>query len=105
MTEFVKTINKYVILLIVSSLFGVPWLYLRLLIFKDINPDAIESYIPTIVDYFIRLVTVVLLIIDFKKHNLKNVVVTCVGALFFPLLGIVILAIMLLEKAGKKANA
>jgi len=105
MTEFVKTINKYVILLIVSSLFGVPWLYFRLLIFEDFRSDSIVSYIPTILDYSIRLVTIVLLIIDFKRYNLKNVVLSCIGALFFPLLGIVVFVIILLGQEKNKASA
>jgi hypothetical protein len=105
MREFIKTINKYAILLIVSSLFGMPWFYLRYLIFDDYRPDSIINFIPTFVDYLIRLIVIVLLIIDFKKNNLKNIVVTTIATLFFPLLGIVMFSILLIEKRRDKANA
>ena len=105
MREFIKTINKYAILLIVSSLFGMPWFYLRYLFFKNYVPDSFVDSIPTIVDYLIRLIVIVLLIIDFKKTNLKNIILTCIAALFFPLLGIVIFSILWIENERNKANA
>jgi hypothetical protein len=97
MNEFIKVINKYVILLIVISLFGMPWFYIRHILFENNIADTIINYIPAFVEYLIRLIVIVLLIIDFRKYNLKNVVISCIGALFFPLLGIVIFALMLLE--------
>ena len=105
MTKFIKTINKYVILLIISSIFGMPWLYFRFLVFENLVPESIVNSIPTIVDYLIRIVVIVLLIIDFKKYNLRNVVLTCIAALFFPLLGIVIFSILMLTDERNKANA
>jgi len=109
MREFIKTINKYAILLIVSSLFGMPWLYLRFQLFNEYNPESFINYIPTFVDYLIRLIVIVLLIIDFKRNNLKNIIVTTIAALFFPLLGIVMFSILLIEKGREqvkdKANA
>lgn len=105
MTKFIKTINKYVILLIISSLFGMPWLYFRFLVFEKLVPESIVNSIPTIIDYLIRIVVIVLLIIDFKKYNLRNVVLTCIAALFFPLLGIVIFSILMLTDERNKANA
>ena len=96
MNELVKALNKYVILLIVSSLFGMPWFYIRFLVFKDYGPDSIVNSIPTCADYLIRVIVVILLIIDFKKYKLRNIVISCLAALFFPLLGIVIFGILLL---------
>ena len=104
MNEFIKKINKYVILLIISSLFGMPWLYARYLIFEYSGPDSIIESIPTIIDYLIKLTVIVLLIIDFKKEQLKNIVLTCIAAFLYPLLGIVIFAIMLIDKE-RKASA
>jgi hypothetical protein len=104
MNEFIKTLNKYVILLIVTSLFGMPWIYIRYIFFKDFSPDSIVNSIPTYVDYLIRLIIIVLLILDFKKYKLKNVVISCIGALFFPLLGIVTFGILLLGNERIKAN-
>ena len=98
MNEFIKIINKYVILLIVVSLFGMPWFHIRIWLYDLYPPDSFVDSIPTIVDYIIRITVIILLIIDFKKYNLKNVVISCVSALFFPLLGIVLFAIMYLEK-------
>lgn len=105
MREFIRTINKYVILLIISSLFGMPWVYLRYLLFPDYRPDSIINSIPIYIDYLIRLIVIILLIIDFKKNDLKNVVLTCIAALFFPLLGIVVFSIILIESERKKTNA
>jgi hypothetical protein len=105
MKDFIKTINKYVILMIVSSLFGMPWFYFRHLIFEYNGPDSIIESIPTFIDYAIRLTVIILLIIDFKKENLKNVVLTCIATLFFPLLGIVIFSILLIESNRQKASA
>jgi asparagine N-glycosylation enzyme membrane subunit Stt3 len=103
MNEFIKTINKYVILLIVVSLFGKPWFQIRIWLYDLYPPGSFVDSIPSIVDYLIRITVIILLIIDFKEYKLKNVVISCISALFFPLLGIVILAIMYLEK--EKANA
>jgi hypothetical protein len=98
MTELTKKLTKYIILLIISSLFGIPWIYLRYFVFKYNAPDSISESIPTIIDYLIKLTVVVLLIIDFRKEKLKNIVLTCIAAFVFPLLGIVIYAIMLIDK-------
>ena len=105
MNEFIKTINKYVILLIVVSLFGMPWHYIRYWLFENYSPDSIVSSLPGYVDYLVRIIVIVLLVIDFRKYNLKNVVISCIGALFFPLLGIIIFAIMFLADERNKANA
>lgn len=105
MKDFIKKINKYVILMIVSSLFGMPWFYFRRLIFEYNGPDSIIESIPTFIDYAIRLTVIILLIIDFKKENLKNVVLTCIATLFFPLLGIVIFSLLLIESNRQKASA
>lgn len=104
MNDFIKKINKYVILLIISSLFGMPWLYVRYFIFDYSGPDSIIESIPTIIDYLIRLTVIVLLIIDFKKEQLKNIILTCIAAFFYPLLGIVFFSIMLIDKE-RKASA
>jgi len=102
MSEFIKKINKYIILLIISSLFGMPWFYIRFFIFEYSGPNAIIESIPTIIDYLIKLTVIVLLIIDFKKEQLKNIILTCIAAFLYPLLGIVIFAIMLIDKEIKK---
>lgn len=105
MNEFTKAINKYVILLIVISLFGMPWFYIRFWLFENYLPGSIVDSIPTFAEYLIRLIVTILLILDFKRHHLKNVVISCISALFFPLLGIVIFAIMFIGNERKKVKA
>lgn len=104
MKKLIKAINKYIILLIIYSLFGMPWFYIRYLFFNDLGLDSIINAIPSYMDYLIRLIVVILLIIDFKKYELKNVVISCIAALFFPLLGIVSFGILLLGKEKEKMD-
>ena len=109
MNNFPKTINKYIIILIGYSLLGMPWMYIRYLFIRSCNPSYelmtnIES-IPTYIDYLIRIIVVALLIFDFKKYQLKNAILSCIAALFFPLLGIVVFAIMFLLDEKNKTCA
>jgi len=111
MNKFIKTLSKYVVLFIIQSLFGMPWFYIRWLLIKNFNYDydrvrVIDS-IPSYADYLIIIISIILLIIDFKKYNLKGVVFACIGALFAPLLGVMIFAILLLleeKKLVKQTN-
>lgn len=96
MKEFSTTINKYVILQIVLAFFGKPWFYLGCHFSNNMNSALILNTIPDLADYIIRIITVILLIIDFNKFKLKNVLLSCIAALFFPLLGIVSFTILLL---------
>lgn len=104
MNEIVKSLNKYIILLIISSFFGTLWIYGSFLIFKNIGSDSIINYLPTCIDYFIRLIIIILLIIDFKKYDLQKVAISCSAALFSPLLGIVTFGLLLLSNEKKKVN-
>ena len=104
MTKIVKILNKYIILLIISSVLGLPWFYIRLAFFINYESNSAIDLIPRYVDYLIRLIVIILLIIDFKKYQLKYILVTCIAALFFPLLGVVTFAIILLEREKNKAN-
>ena len=107
MTDLMRMLNKYIILLIVSYLFGMPWFYVRRLLFDFNNYETytLLNSIPHYVNYLIRLIIIVLLIIDFRSEKLNYIVLTCIATLFYPLLGIVIFSILLLEKWTKKANA
>ncbi len=106
MSDILKILNKYIILLIVSSLFGMPWFYVQNLLFDISNHEtyALVSSIPNYVNYLIRLIIIGLLIFDFRKEGLKYIVLTCIATLFYPMLGLVILSLLLIEK-GKKASA
>lgn len=108
MKELIRTLNKYIILLIIYSSFGMPWFYIKHFILAN-YPNIMDGNflfyenIPTIVDYFIRITILILIIIDFRKENLKNVILTSIATFFFPLLGVVIFSILLLEKHKIKA--
>lgn len=104
MNEFIKKLNKYIVLLIISSLFGMPWAYFRFLIFEYSGPDSIIESIPIIIEYLIKIAVVVLLIIDFKKDKLKNVGLTCIAAFLFPLLGIVTYGLLLIDKERRPVH-
>lgn len=103
MNDFVKTINKYVILLIIDAFFGIAWFYIRYWLFDISSTVPLLDSIPTIIDYVIRIIIITMLVSDFKKYNLKNALISCLGALFFPLLGVVIFSIMYILK--EKASA
>jgi hypothetical protein len=98
MNGIIKPLNKYIFLLIVMALFGMPWFYIRFMFFKEFVSYNFLTSLPTYVDFLIQLTVIVLLIIDFKKYKLKNVLIACIAALFFSLLGVVIFGILLLEK-------
>ena len=105
MTSLLKVLNKYIILMIISSLFGMPWLYVRFLLFDMSNNEtyALTSNISNLANYLIRLIILILLIIDFRKMNLKYILLSCIATLVYPLLGVVILSLLILEK--EKASA
>jgi|GEM_PF-1133731 len=110
MKELIRTLNKYVILLIVSSLFGMPWFYIKNLIYSN-YPNIMRlsysysffDYIPTIAEFLIKIAITILIIIDCKKEKLNNVILISIATFCFPLLGIVIFSILLLEKQKIKA--
>lgn len=106
MNKLMKVLNKYLIALIVMSLFGMSWIYVRHLMFDMTNHetfnliDSITGY----VNYLTRLIVIVLLIIDFRKEKLKHVVLACLAALFYPLLGVVVFALLMLEKEKERVR-
>jgi len=108
MNKFIKALSKYVVLFIIHSLFGMPWFYVRFLLIKKYNYeyDTVRAidYIPSYANYLIIVISIILLIIDFKKYNLKGVVFACIAALFFPLLGVTIFAILLLLEEKKSCE-
>jgi len=102
--KFIQTLNKYVVLFIVSGLFGMPWIYLRNFIIETVGYHDFIEYFPTIIDYLIRLIIIVLLVVDFRKERLKNVWLTCIATLLYPLLGVVIFTVLLIEKEKKPVH-
>lgn len=77
-----------------------PWLYLRHLIFDLNNYDTFNliDTLPGYINYLIRLIIIILIVLDFRKEKLKYFVMTCIATLFYPILGVVILSLLVLEK-------
>ena len=112
MNRLLKILNKYIILLILWSIVSMSWIYIQPIFMRNgmLNTTDFESYslinsLPTYIDYLIRIVIVILIAKDFKKHKLNYIVLTCIASLFYPLLGVVILSLLLIEKWKEKASA
>ena len=111
MSELLRILNKYIVLLIIWSIVGMTWFYIQPFIMRkalESTTDLALSFsnvnaLPTYIDYLIRVIIAICIVIDFKKHKLNFVLLTCVASLFYPLLGMVILALLFIEK--RKENA
>ena len=97
MKEFLKTINKYAILIIIPSIFGKIWFFILPLMGIFENSLHIND-IPYYFELLINIIIIILLIFDFRKYKLKNALLTCIAALFFPLFGVVMFSILLFLK-------
>ncbi len=104
MKDFYKIIEKYVILLLIQALFGMPWFYLRFVLFENLRPGSIQDYVPTIAEYVVKITVMILLFMDFKKYDLKLKFLAIISVLLTPLLGIVIFSLLLIEKNSKTNN-
>ena len=87
---------KYIIILLIDSLLFTPWAPI-----SNLQHFILYDEILTYGDYVIRLTTVILLLFDLRKEKLQYLVLGVLGGLFYPLLGITILAILYLEKQTK----
>ena len=101
MKDFYKVLEKYIILLLIQSLFGMPWFYLRFILFDSFSQESILNYIPTIAEYIVKITVMILLFMDFKKYDLKLKYLSIISVLFAPLFGIVIFSLLLIEKNSK----
>ena len=107
MTPLLKILLKYIIILIISSILNTfsffSFTFYRELLGFD-NLDIIQS-IPTYIDYLVRILIVILLAIDIKREKIKFVWLICIAGFFYSLLGILIFALMYLEKKQKEVSA
>ena len=115
MKEFIKTINKYTILLIIPEVFTLIWSFLINQIYTNIDNkfisqirdriyDDLESYafpIPAYFSFIFKLIIIGYLIYDFKRYELKNVLLTCIATFFFPILGVAIFLILYILKENE----
>ncbi len=97
-----KPLLKYIILIIIDSIIFIPWG--GILGFSDDKVFKNLDNVQTFGDYAIRVITLIFLIIDFKKANLKYVFLACISSLFYPLLGIIVFALLFLEKENKNKS-
>jgi hypothetical protein len=88
------------------------WIYINPILLKkeilnstDFELPSFLNYLNIFIEYLIRIIIVFLIAIDFKKYKLNHVVITCIATLFYPLLGIVILSLLLIENWKEKASA
>ncbi len=109
MNKLLKILNKYIVLLILWSILGMTWIYIQpilgMLCMTDFESYSLINSLRTYIYYIIRIIIVILIAIDLKKHNLNYLVLTSIATLFYPLLGIVILSLLLIEKQEEKNRA
>ncbi len=112
MKEYIRIINKYAILLIIPRLFSFLWdifiyqkyfkidnqflLNLKERIYIDYNAFLVT--IPTYFSLIFDFIIIGYLIYDFRRYELKNVLLTCIATFFFPILGVAIFLILYILK-------
>jgi len=103
MKDIINHINKYGIVLILSSLFGHLWFYLQSLLFSHriIDQNTLWYAIPTYTGYFFQVLVSVLLFIDIRKYNMKYYLIPIMG-LFYPLLGVSAFLILHIYKTANE---
>ena len=119
MNNFIKIINKYIILLIIPGILNYLWSLLINQVYFNIDNkfisqirdriyDDLESYafsIPTYFSFIFHFIIIGFLIYDFRKYKLKNVLLTCIATYFFPILGVAIFLILyILKENGARDN-
>ena len=115
MNNFIKIINKYIILLIIPGILNYLWSLLINQVYFNIDNkfisqirdriyDDLESYafsIPTYFSFIFHFIIIGFLIYDFRKYKLKNVLLTCIATYFFPILGVAIFLILYILKENE----
>ncbi len=115
MNNFIKIINKYIILLIIPGILNYLWSLLINQVYFNIDNkfisqirdriyDDLESYafsIPTYFSFIFHFIIIGFLIYDFRKYKLKNVLLTCIATYFFPILGVAIFLILYILKGNE----
>jgi len=119
MNNFIKIINKYIILLIIPGILNYLWSLLINQVYFNIDNkfisqirdriyDDFDSYafsMPVYFSYIFHFIIIGFLIYDFRKYKLKNVLLTCIATYFFPILGVAIFLILyILKENGARDN-
>lgn len=115
MNNFIKIINKYIILLIIPRVLNYLWSLLINQVYTNIDNkyisqirdrvyDDFESLafsIPAYFSFIFNFIIIGFLIYDFRKYKLKNVLLTCIATFFFPILGVAIFLILYILKENE----
>lgn len=106
MTQIVRLISKYSIILSLSILTGKLWFYFSNHIIPIDSPKDISFLhkLPAYFSYFFNLLTSILLLVDMIRLKLKNYIIPLVG-LFYPIIGITGLLIIIIYRDNDKASA
>ncbi|MBP1631118.1 MAG: hypothetical protein H6Q15_2011 [Bacteroidetes bacterium] len=118
MKEFTKIINKYAILLLIPELFNLAWNILITQIYGNIDNKFLINFrenifldfnqymfsIPSYLSIIFNLIIIGYLIYDFRKHELKNLIITLIATYFFPILGILSFSILYFFKQIEQKN-
>jgi hypothetical protein len=98
MNDFIKAIEKYAWLLIITELLHTLFYHFSPFIYNKFDQIEYIYTIPFWITSLTKIATAVLLFLDFKKYHLKNIALACIAPLFFPLLGIMLFAFFFLLK-------
>ncbi len=97
MTQLIRLISKYSILLVLSTLISKIVFYYSSFYLHDISFDekSIWFNISKYIIYFFQLVIAIFLLIDLKRLKMKHYFIALVG-LFYPIMGITALLLIIL---------
>lgn len=111
MKNLLEILKKYIVLLVIWSAIGIVWAFVQPMFLgqnladvSDLETYSLINSLPNYLGYLIRFIIAILLLADFKKYNLNHKVLTFVVTLFYPLLGVVIFALLLMGKSENKAG-
>ena len=103
MIDLIRILNKYIIVLLIWTIFDlmrilvIPML-IKYGIIESLNPGTYSLLNSFPILIIIKVVIFLFIVFDMKKYELNHFLLTSISALFFPLLGIIVLSIILIEK-------
>ena len=110
MNNLVGILKKYIVLLIIWSAIEIIWVLVQPIFWEyfaelnDLETFRLINSLHHYVGYLCRFIIAIFLLTDFTKHNLNHKLLTFVTTLFYPLLGVVIFALLLMNKSKNKAS-
>lgn len=101
-SRIIRPLTKYIVITIIQSITFLPWNIF--LAFSNEKTFHMLNNFQTYGDYFVKIMTVIFIVIDFKKEKLPYMILACISSLFYPFLGMMIFALLFLEKESKPAD-